>query len=128
MWLRAFTLLIAARVVLRLLPFQTAQRLLVETRTPTNPGLSPERVFWAVQSAGRFVPGTRCLARALVGYRLLVQQGHDATLRVGVAKCNHNELDFHAWLEHSGRILIGGEKSQSYSQLLTIGADSRNPN
>jgi hypothetical protein len=51
--------------------------------------------------ASRFIPGARCLARAMAAQLLLARAGHLADLRIGVRK-DGNSLDAHAWLEFEG--------------------------
>jgi Transglutaminase-like superfamily len=70
----------------------------------------PERVAWAVAAASSFVPdGANCLIRALAAGRMLRRYGHDANLRIGVAKASPaGGLTAHAWLESGGKVVIGG--------------------
>jgi hypothetical protein len=69
---------------------------------------SVDRVVWAVTVANRYMPGeVKCLARALTTQVLLGQRGHQALLRIGVAKGEQGQLEAHAWVESQGRIVIG---------------------
>ena len=65
-------------------------------------------VVRAVDVASRHVPGSRgCLIRALATRAILVRQGHDAALRLGVARSEEGNFRSHAWVESEGRIVIG---------------------
>ena len=96
-----------------LLPFQTWRYLLL-SRAETTPELkaadqaSFNGVVWAVTVASRYIPGVKCLARALATKVLLAHQGYICELRLGVAKNEKGQLEAHAWVESQGRIVIGG--------------------
>ena len=65
-------------------------------------------VVRAVNVASRHVPGSRgCLIRALATRAILIRQGHDAALRIGVARSEEGDFQAHAWVENEGRIVIG---------------------
>lgn len=123
---RAFALVAAVRVGLRVLPFRTVQRLIDYPLMPVQPRPNPihverdyqRRVVSAVEAIGRRLLGDKpCLVQALVAQRFMRQGGYDSTLRIGVAKDGH-ELLAHAWLERNGRIIIGGSRSPlSYKML-----------
>lgn len=100
-------------VGLRLLPFQTRQRLLAgmgkgSVRPGQNDRPSPERIAWAVTVASRYVPGTACLSQASAAQALCLRHGYPAQLRIGVAKGERGTLEAHAWVESEGRIIVGG--------------------
>jgi len=108
----AVLLLGTIRIGLWLLPFPAWRRLLAQMTT-TNKKLqqSVNQVAWAVGVASRFMPGgVKCLARALATQILLAQQGHEAELRIGVAKGEAGQLEAHAWVESGGKVVIGGLK------------------
>ena len=109
--LNAAFLLGAIRVGLWLLPFQTLRRLLARiyaTRTQLQKRVSVGRVVWAVEVVSWYMPGVKCLARALATQMLLNQHGHPAHLRIGVARSETGQLQAHAWVESQGRIVSGG--------------------
>ena len=114
----AALLLGAIRLGLWLLPFQTWRHLLV-SRAKTTPELrageqaSLNRVVWDVTVASRYMPGVKCLARALATKVLLAHQGYISELRLGVTKSEEGQLDAHAWVESQGRIVIGGLRDLS---------------
>lgn len=114
----AVLLLGVIRLGLWLLPFQTWRRLLVSSteKTPelkTAEQASLNRVVWAVTVASRYMPGVKCLARALATKVLLAHQGYISELRIGVAKTEEGQLQAHAWVESEGRIVIGGLRDLS---------------
>jgi len=109
----ALLLLGIVRLGLWLLPFQTLRYLLsrmtrIATEVQEINQASVDRVVWAVTVANRYMPGeVKCLARALATQVLLGQRGHQALLRIGVAKGEQGQLEAHAWVESQGRIVIG---------------------
>lgn len=106
--LRAFFLVWMARLGLLVLRFNRRRRL---TASPivaeVDSSFSMERLIWSVETASQFVPGAKCLARAVAAQMLLAECGHRAELRIGVAKSD-NKFQAHAWLEKEGKVLIGG--------------------
>jgi HAMP domain-containing protein len=86
-----------------------------DTRPPT-PG-SADRVSWAVGSAARFVPGASCLAQAIAAEALLIRAGHPAEIRLGVAKDGRGRIEAHAWVEVSGRVILGDGDLKRYVPL-----------
>jgi hypothetical protein len=86
---------------------------------PSNIELE-RRVAWAVRTATHLVPaGRTCLSEALTAVHLLGRRGSAATLRIGVAKSGDRELAAHAWVEQSGRTIIGGETAAEYLPLVS---------
>ena len=106
--IRALFLVWMIRLGLLVLRFNRLRRL--ATSLPAaeiDPSFSLERLIWAVEIASQFVPGAKCLARAMAAQLLLSEHGHRAELRIGVAKSD-NKFQAHAWLEDEGKVLIGG--------------------
>lgn len=63
-----------------------------------------------VSLAGRRSPWrTTCLRQALALWFLLALRGVATELRLGVEKSIEGDFAAHAWVEHDGRVLIGGE-------------------
>jgi Transglutaminase-like superfamily len=111
-------LLGVVRLGLWLLPFQHLRRLLARMAGETTPlhgvdQTSIERVSWAVAVASHYIPGATCLTQALATQVLLGQQGHAATLRIGVARGERGQFQAHAWVEYQGRVMIGGREAPS---------------
>jgi hypothetical protein len=91
-----------------------ASRQLSHRRTP---GIqSADGIAWAVVSAARFIPGASCLAQALAAEVLLARDGHAAQIHLGVAK-NQGAIQAHAWVECSGRVLLGDLDLDRYAPL-----------
>lgn len=106
--LRAIVLLGIARVALWLLPLRVARRLLTWGARPVAAGrVAPERITWAIGVGHRFIPRGDCLPQALAAERLLLRNGHQASLRIGVAKKGQDRIIAHAWVESGGRIIVG---------------------
>jgi hypothetical protein len=101
-------LLAAIRLGLWLLPFQTLlQNLEKLGRSTTAPPLSISHIVWMVNVSSRYMPGVKCLARALTTRVLLNWYGYASELRIGVAK-GEQGLEAHAWVEYQGKVIIGG--------------------
>ena len=101
--------LLAARLVLRVVPFRVLRRAAV-WKLPTASilrALAADRLVWAVEAAGRRMPGASCLARALALQFLMKSAGHECRLRIGVGKDGGGRFQSHAWLEHEGKVLLG---------------------
>jgi len=102
----------AVRLGLWLLPFHIWWPLLGRM-TQANTELheanqdSINKITWAVTVVSRYIPGVKCLARALATQALLSQCGFPANLRIGVAKAEEGQLEAHAWVEVQGKIVIG---------------------
>lgn len=124
--LRAFVLVSAVRVGLRVLPYRTVQRLVEcavthREMTPEEEWQSLRQIVGAVEAMSRRLLGTKpCLTQALAAQRMLRKRGMDSTLRIGVAKDGH-ELLAHAWLERMGRVVIGGGNALArYTPLASV--------
>jgi hypothetical protein len=109
--LQAGCCLIAVRLGLWLLPFQTLQNLLFNRRSVgklTQHQVPIDKIVWAVNTTSRYMPGqVKCLARALATKTLLKQQGYTAELRIGVMRSQTGQLEAHAWIEFQGEVIIG---------------------
>jgi Transglutaminase-like superfamily len=104
-----FLLLAAIRLGLWLLPFQTLlQNLEKLGRVTPASSLSVRQIVWMVNVSSRYMPGVKCLARALTARVLLNWYGYASELRIGVAKGEQGELEAHAWVEYQGKVIIGG--------------------
>jgi hypothetical protein len=121
--LQAALLVVAVQFGLWLLPFRVVRRALGRktwfVRKPRSPmNIAPERVGWAVAVASQYVPASTCLVQALAAKGLLARIGYAAELRIGVAKNAGGRLEAHAWLEHNGCVLIGGNQDLARYTLL----------
>ncbi|MEZ5589956.1 MAG: lasso peptide biosynthesis B2 protein [Gammaproteobacteria bacterium] len=122
-WLffKAAALLVIVRLVL-LLPFAYARRFFkwishYSRRLAADPA-TVEQLVWAVNAAGRLVPGaTHCLTQAITAQIFLMRRGYPAKLRYGVPRKIEGRFIAHAWLESNGIVVIGGPEVDSYVML-----------
>jgi hypothetical protein len=127
--LEASSLLAVVRVGLWLLPFATVRRVARALgrsgpRATAAGGPDEARVVWAIGVAGRAVPRSTCLVRALAGQALLARHGWPSELRLGVARGPDGAFRGHAWLEREGRVLMGGVVTERYVTLASFESDS----
>jgi len=112
-WLliKAVVLLWGVKWGLRLFPFRLVYRVTGKQGTDFDRTLLPmDQVLTALETAGRQVHGATCLVRALAGRWLLSQYGHRTEIHLGVSKpIEKMQMVAHAWLEHQGKVLIGGD-------------------
>lgn len=124
--LKAGLLLGGIKLGLLVLDFQALERLL--GRVPQAPdGLrkvdraSTEKVVWAVELAGRYMPMARtCLTQAMTSQVLLARRGHPTILHIGVVTKGREEFEAHAWLESEGEVVIGGHELERYTPLASF--------
>lgn len=118
---RAVLLLAAVRLGLSVLPLGA-----LEGRTSRNAvraagrRVSAARIGWAVETAGRYVPGATCLVRALAAVRLAARHGHASHLRIGVRKGGAGAFEAHAWVESGGAVLTGGSAREGFRSLQAV--------
>lgn len=76
-------------------------------RTHADRATSVARMTYLVAVASDVGPRRpNCLQRSLVLWWLLRRRGIDSEVRIGVRRSRGKEgLDFHAWVEHDGRVL-----------------------
>lgn len=128
--IKAAFLLGMIRLGLRLLPFRVLLRLLNQAaRTPIGlpdaDHFSPDRIGWAVRTAGLYMLSVKpCLVEALAAQVLLARRGYPARLRLGVAAGERGKVRAHAWVETDGSVVIGGSPSElgRYTPLLALDA------
>ena len=105
------------RVALPLLPFGWVRALAERPRRiGGGPRASRDELAWSVIAVGKRLRST-CLVDALALQTLLLREGHDASLRIGVAKTDAGRLEAHAWLDSGGRVLVGGPESARFAEL-----------
>lgn len=111
---QAFLSLALVRLGMWILPFRWFKPLVhwIMTgvyRKESTPLISAAQVVKCIDRATRYSPGkTKCLARALTAKLLLQHYGYPCTLSIGVAKSGSQQPVAHAWIEHNGQVLIGG--------------------
>lgn len=117
-------LLGAIKAGMKLLPFKRLRRLVDDFSDPSRKSrrTSVEDVVWAVELAGRHMPGT-CLTQAMAGQILLGRQGYPTKLHIGVVKESDDGFLAHAWLESGGDIVIGGGALERYTPLISLGRE-----
>jgi hypothetical protein len=120
--LKSSVLLASVRILLWMLPFPTARRLIERVgresaRLTRNP--APAKHFaWAVSAAGSVVPGGgHCLSQALTLQVFLLRRGYPCRVRYGVYRQPGAAFTAHAWVEHQGTILIGGDNLGGFVEL-----------
>jgi hypothetical protein len=65
-----------------------------------------QRLSWCVQVAAAYGPWpANCLQRSVVLCWYLHRLGLAGDLRIGVRRTDADGLDFHAWVEHHGRVV-----------------------
>ena len=118
--LRALPLVLAVRLALWMLPSRVivrrVQQMAASTIAANSPRRSPGEIGWAIEAAARRIPRASCLTQAVAGQYLLRRNGHASELRVGVAR-GESGFRAHAWIEHDGRVLIGGSGSAAFTPL-----------
>jgi hypothetical protein len=114
--------LVLWRVLLATAPFVRVQQLVSRAcggSTPECPGApAPSRIGYLVAVAANFIPGTKCLPRALATQVLLGRHGYGAELHIGVNTDSQGRFQAHAWVETGGRVVIGGPEVTGYKPIL----------
>lgn len=108
---KAILSLSAVRIGLWILPFARVRRWLANIggASASTSKFSPERLAWAVDVAANVVPaGGHCLTQALTLQLLMHQNGYSCEVCFGIHPGSIGVVAAHAWLEHDGRVLIGG--------------------
>ena len=117
----ALPLVAATRAALCVLPSRSIVRgvakLPAHPAPPSTATATPAEVAWAVEAASRLVPGATCLTQAVAARLLLHRHGHAAELCVGVGHYDHGGFRAHAWVEHRGRVLLGGSSSLALARM-----------
>ena len=115
--LQALAVVPAVRLALWVLPFRVVHRFVRDRHVSDRMTLSADRVVRAVAAVSARVPRATCLTQALAASLLLPRYGHDATLRVGVAKDEAGRLRAHAWLESGGATILGEPEPGAFQPL-----------
>lgn len=114
LFIRATLLLAVTGLGLRWVSFRRIQRLLGrvnlelgKAHSPADAATQAHKTARLVDAAARHGPyRANCLPTSLVLRYLLLRQGIQADLRVGMRKTDGGGLDAHAWVEHAGQPLI----------------------
>jgi hypothetical protein len=125
--IRATCLVVVIRLSLGKMPFTVLRRVLVSgghtsKRAAKGERASADKIVWAVRTASERLPGTTtCLTHALAVHAMLAASGYPSLLHFGVMRGSQGKLRGHAWVEHEGRILIGGS-APAISQFARLAA------
>jgi Transglutaminase-like superfamily len=120
--LRALALVGTVRVALWLAPsravLSTVTRSVARRRARRQrTAITPRRVVAAVVRVSRVVPTATCLTQALAGQALLASYGHDARLKVGVARDDAGAFSAHAWLELDATPILGERGIEQFTPM-----------
>lgn len=116
--LKAWLALAAVRVLIWVVPYRWIEARLLKPHAVT-PGAPPADIALAVTRASTLIPRATCLVQAVAGGWLIGRAGGTSVIRFGVAKDQDtSRFKAHAWLEHDGRILIGGGTAADYATLV----------
>ena len=115
---KAWFAVAAVRIMLWVLPYRWIEAWLLKP-SESIPAVPPADIALSVTRASTVVPFATCLVQAIAGAWLIGREGGRSTIRFGVAKDTEAPgFKAHAWLEHDGRILIGGGTASDYAALV----------
>jgi len=120
---QSLTAIVAMRAGVWMMTFGRARRLADAMSQPMRANSSrvrpsPEKIAWAVATAGRAVPrGGNCLVRALATGIVLKRYHYPSELKIGVMKPVDGHFGAHAWLESGGVVVIGDFELDRYMPL-----------
>jgi hypothetical protein len=125
--MKAMLLVWMVRMGLWLVPFRVMRQLLRKLAQGSVASSVEEsalvaRVAWAVSVTSQYVPLATCLTQALVTKLMLARYGCYSILRIGVACSDSGRFQAHAWVESSGKVVIGGSESslKNYTTLVAL--------
>ena len=113
--LKAATSLLACRIGIYFLRFESLQRWATRTRR-IKQSVPISKLIWAAMMGARIMPNSTCLVRALAASRLLAQNGYKSTIHIGV-KRKAGLFEAHAWVEYEGRAIIGNTEVRDFTRL-----------
>jgi Transglutaminase-like superfamily len=115
----AAIVLVAADVVVRIVPFRVIARRVQRTlhRSPSSTDAAIARVKWAVCAAHRRLRWIPCLATAVAANRLLAWRGVASKIWLGVNTSEETTMAAHAWLEAEGCVVTGGAEKKKFHPL-----------
>ena len=111
--------MIIIRLKLYLIPFNRIQRSLERSNNKTANEVPVHKLIWAVQTVSNYVPHATCLTKALTAQKLLKKYGYPSQVKIGVNKDAEGQFEAHAWLEYSGKVVIG-ESVKEYVPLTDL--------
>ena len=111
------------RAGLWLLPFRILRPVVDRASRNAGPDVADElvaaRVAWAISSAARCVPGATCLTQAMAARILLARRGFTSEVCYGVNRVP-GRIAAHAWLESGGRVIVGGDRLETWLPLAPL--------
>ena len=79
-------------------------RALSKTRKRIN---DPNQVAAIISRTSRWIPGANCLTEALCCQAILLRNGFDAKMVLGLERQANSKLEAHAWIELDDAVIIG---------------------
>ena len=109
---KAAFLLVIMKLVVLLFPFGLIKRLvegLLTIKSIAKQDVNQlQEIRWAIDVASNYIPFAKtCLVKSLAVHVLLIRNGFESTLNIGVTKDKSEKLGAHAWIEHEGKIIMG---------------------
>ncbi|HEX7040346.1 MAG TPA: lasso peptide biosynthesis B2 protein [Trueperaceae bacterium] len=121
--LEALSYVRRARRLLEEKTFALARQELAAGRRLTRmSGAPPAEVGRAVESAARFVPGARCVARSLAAQAMLARRGVPSRVHFGFRRLPDGTVDGHAWVEVGGAVVAGDVGLDDFTRTATFDA------
>ena len=112
--LQALVAVVNSSIVVHLFPssYVTSSLRRKQWTLGTSPRYSVEQIVWSVAAVSNRVPGSSCLVRAIALSRLMFANGHECRIDIGVKKSPEGKLAAHAWVQHEGQVILGGEAEE----------------
>jgi hypothetical protein len=122
----AFPLVIMVRLALWAFPsrfiVQRVRRLGLERAGTGVRRATVADLTWAVEAASRRIPHASCLTQAVAAQLLLRRNGWTSQLCLGVARRGAEGFFAHAWIEHEGKVVLGGGGLRDLTRLPDLAA------
>jgi hypothetical protein len=114
-----------AALQLQSLPFERVMHCKAPTVAGTLKQSEIDRLVWALDAARRrsWLRAV-CIESALALRAMLRRRGVASTLHYGIRNDEGEGLKAHVWLSLDGKILIGGETSEQFTQVATFDPSS----
>lgn len=84
---------------------------------------NPERIARLTRTSSDYLPFTACLEEAIVVDALLTKYEFDSQLQIGVIKLPDGDIEAHAWVNHAGEIVVGGDEDIGQYHRLPLSPD-----
>ena len=112
----AGAMIIVIRLALWILPFSSTRRFVSRLSSSRSLGQARvDQIAWAVEVGARMLSVTNCLTKALAAHVLLLREGHESNIRIGVARDAGGKLIAHAWVESKDHTVVGGDELEKYA-------------